>query len=103
MCNECNNQVNEDKELGTNSNLLKPEHPDQFGHKHPYFNGEVGLFVIDYLHSSSILLCFVEKIMNGKQLTVVEEYEIVKPLIHKRDSFFDNCIRDCHNMYFHTF
>ena len=41
--------------------------------------------------------------MNENQLTLVKEYEFNKPLIHKIDSVFDNCIRDCHNKYFHTF
>ena len=41
--------------------------------------------------------------MNEKQLTIVEEYELFKPLIHKTNSLIDNCIRDCHNKYYHTF
>ena len=41
--------------------------------------------------------------MNGKQLAVVKKYEIIKHFIHKIDSIIDNCIRDCHNKYFHTF
>ena len=45
--------------------------------------------------------------MNGitdeNQLTIVEKYEFYKPLIHKIDSIIDNCYRDCHDKYFHTF
>ena len=35
--------------------------------------------------------------MNEKQLTIVKEYKIDKPLIHKVDSIIDKCYRDCHN------
>ena len=35
-------------------------------------------------------------IMNENQLTIVKEYEIIKPLIHKIDSMIDNCISDYH-------
>ena len=38
-----------------------------------------------------------------KENVIVEEYEIDNPLIQKIDSIIDNCIRDCHNKYFHTF
>ena len=38
---------------------------------------------------------------NQNQLTIVKQYEIIKPLIHKIDSIIDNCIRDCHNKFFH--
>ena len=41
--------------------------------------------------------------MNENQLTIVKEYEINKPLIHKIDSINDHCFRDCQNKYFHTF
>ena len=45
--------------------------------------------------------------MNGitkkNQLTIVDEYEFDKPLIHKIDSIIVICIRDCHNKKFHTF
>ena len=41
--------------------------------------------------------------MNENQLTLVKEYEFDKPLIRKIESIIDNCIRDCHNKYFHTF
>ena len=43
--------------------------------------------------------------MNGitKETVIVKEYEIDNPLIQKIDSIIDNCIRDCHNKYFHTF
>ena len=43
--------------------------------------------------------------MNGitKENVIVKEYEIDSPLIQKIDSIIDNCIRDCHNKYFHTF
>ena len=36
-------------------------------------------------------------------IVIVREYEFDKPLIQKIDSLIDNCIRDCHNKYFHTF
>ena len=42
-------------------------------------------------------------IMNENQLTIVKEYKFNNPLIQKIDSIIDNCIRDCHNKYFHTF
>ena len=35
--------------------------------------------------------------------TIVKEYEVIRPLFHKKDSIFDNCTRDCHYKYFHTF
>ena len=38
-----------------------------------------------------------------KEKVFVMEYEFDKPLIHKIDSTIDNCIRDCHHKYFHTF
>ena len=38
-----------------------------------------------------------------KENVIVKEYEFDKPLIHKIDSIIDNCIRDCHYKYFHTF
>ena len=41
--------------------------------------------------------------MNENQLTIVKEYEFDKPLIQKIDSIIDNCYRDCHKKYFHTF
>ena len=41
--------------------------------------------------------------MNENQLTIVKEYEFHKLLIHKLDSIIDNCFRECHNKYFHTF
>ena len=43
--------------------------------------------------------------MNGitKENVIVKEYEIDNPLIQKIDSIIDNCIRGCHNKYFHTF
>ena len=43
--------------------------------------------------------------MNGitKENVIVKEYEFDKPLIQKIYSIIDNCIRDCHNKYFHTF
>ena len=37
MCDECDNQVNENKEFEANLNLLKRKAPSQFGHKPPYF------------------------------------------------------------------
>ena len=41
--------------------------------------------------------------MNENQLTMVKKYQFDKPLIHKIDSIIDNCYRDCHTKYFHTF
>ena len=41
--------------------------------------------------------------MNENQLNIVKEYGLYKPLIQKIDSIFDNCYRDCHKKYFHTF
>ena len=35
--------------------------------------------------------------MNENQLTIVKKYEIIKPLIHKKDSENDNCYRNCRN------
>ena len=41
--------------------------------------------------------------MNENQLTVVKENEFDKPRVHKIDSIIDNCNRNCHIKYFHTF
>ena len=41
--------------------------------------------------------------MNENELYVVKEYKFDNPLITKIDSIIDNCYRDCHNKYFHTF
>ena len=43
--------------------------------------------------------------MNGimNENVIVKEYEFNKPLIQKTDSITDDCIRDCHLKYFHTF
>ena len=41
--------------------------------------------------------------MNGNELYVVKDYIFDNPLITKIDSIIDNCYRDCHNKYFHTF
>ena len=45
----------------------------------------------------------MNSITNKTQLTIVKEYEFIKPLIQKIDSIIDNCIRDCQNKYCHTF
>ena len=37
LCNDCNNQVNENKKLQTNLNLIEKDVPDQFGHMLPYY------------------------------------------------------------------
>ena len=37
LCDECNNQVNENIELGANLNDLKRKPPNQFGHMLPYY------------------------------------------------------------------
>ena len=42
-------------------------------------------------------------ITNENRITVVKEYEFDNPLTQKIDSLIDDCIRDCHNKYFHTF
>ena len=34
---------------------------------------------------------------------IVKEKDFTKPLIQKIDSIIDDCNRDCHNKYFHTF
>ena len=41
--------------------------------------------------------------MNENELYVVKEYIFDDPLITKIDSIVDDCYRDCHNKYFHTF
>ena len=43
--------------------------------------------------------------MNGlmNENVIVKEYEFDKPLIQKIDSIIDNCLRDSHYKYFHTF
>ena len=41
--------------------------------------------------------------MNQNELYVVKEYKIDNPLITKIYSIIDNCYRNCHNKYFHTF
>ena len=40
---------------------------------------------------------------NEKQLAIVKQYDFDEPPINKVDSKIDNCFRDCHNKYFHTF
>ena len=37
LCDECNNQFEENKEFEANSNLVKREAPNQFGHMLPYY------------------------------------------------------------------
>ena len=37
LCVTCNNQINENKELEDNLNLLKGEAPNEFGYMLPYF------------------------------------------------------------------
>ena len=43
--------------------------------------------------------------MNGKtnEIVIIKEYEFDKPTIQKIDCIIDDCIRDCHHNYFHTF
>ena len=41
--------------------------------------------------------------MNENELYVVKEYIFDNPLITKIGSIKDDCYRDCHNKYFHTF
>ena len=38
-----------------------------------------------------------------KEIVIVKKYEIDNPLIQKIDSIIDDCNKDCHNKYFHTF
>ena len=40
---------------------------------------------------------------NENQLTIVEKYEIIKPLIRKIDSIIDECYEECHMNCFHIF
>ena len=35
--NNCNNQVNENKEIEANINVLKRQTPNDFGHMFPYY------------------------------------------------------------------
>ena len=37
VCNKCNNQINENKEFEANLNEIKRHHPNEFGHKLPYY------------------------------------------------------------------
>ena len=37
LCATCNNQINENKEIEANLNLLKREKPIDFGHTLPYY------------------------------------------------------------------
>ena len=43
--------------------------------------------------------------MNGimNENVIVKKYEFDEPHIQKIDSIIDNCFRDCHHKYFHTF
>ena len=41
--------------------------------------------------------------MDDNQLNLVEKYETIKPFFHKIVAIIDNCYRDCHNKYYHTF
>ena len=40
-CNECNNQINENKEFGANIYLLKRHAPNEFGHMLPYYKLQI--------------------------------------------------------------
>ena len=42
-------------------------------------------------------------LFNENQLATVKKYEFLELPIHKIDSLNDNCFRDCHEKYFHTF
>ena len=37
LCSTCNNQINENKELEANLNLLKRKAPNEFGYMLPYY------------------------------------------------------------------
>ena len=39
----------------------------------------------------------MDGVMNKNQLTVAEEFEFDKPLIHKIVYIVENCIKNCHN------
>ena len=41
--------------------------------------------------------------MNGNQLPIVKDFEIIKPDMHKTDCIFDKLITDWHNKYYHTY
>ena len=41
--------------------------------------------------------------MNENQLTIVKEYKVDMPDIHRMDSIIDKCLRDCHKKYYPTF
>ena len=45
----------------------------------------------------------MDGIINENELTVVKEYEIKNPLIQNIDSIINECYKDCHHKYFHTF
>ena len=45
----------------------------------------------------------IKGILNENQLTIVKEYDYIKPFIQKIHSIIDNCYRDFHINYFHTF
>ena len=37
------------------------------------------------------------------QNVIVKEYKFDKPPIQRIDSIIDDCVRDCHHKFFHTF
>ena len=41
--------------------------------------------------------------MNENEIYIVEDYLFDNLLITEIDSILDNCFKDCHNKYFHTF
>ena len=45
----------------------------------------------------------MDGITNENQLTIVKEYKFDEPAVNKIDSIIDNCFRDCHNKFYHTF
>ena len=44
LCTTCNNQINENKEVEANSNLLKRKTPNDFGYMLPYYVIKISLF-----------------------------------------------------------
>ena len=42
-------------------------------------------------------------IINENELIVVKEYKFDNPLIQNNDCLIDNCYKDCHYKYFHSF
>ena len=61
MCSRCNNQIIENIPFEAKLNLLKGQAPNEFDHMFPCFKEQDDLFVVNYLNSSSIFICCIEK------------------------------------------